>query len=83
MRPVEELGVVHVGPGALAWIPFGGGRRRCLGAAFATFELRTVLRRVLLSVHLQAADAGDEPIKPAHITLVPKRGARVIATSPA
>jgi cytochrome P450 len=67
-------------PGALAWIPFGGGRRRCLGAAFALFEMRTVLVHVLRSVRLEAADPGDERIKPAHITLIPKRGARVVAS---
>jgi cytochrome P450 family 135 len=60
-----------------AWLPFGGGRRRCLGAAFALFEMRTVLQRVLSTVALEAVDPRDEPIKPAHITLVPKRGAAV------
>ena len=79
-RPERWLG--DEDPGALAWIPFGGGRRRCLGAAFATFEMRTVLRHVLRSVRIEAAAREDEPIKPAHITLVPKHGARVIATTP-
>jgi cytochrome P450 len=65
-------------PPALGWIPFGGGRRRCLGAAFASFEMRMVLRRVLEQVQLAAVDAADEAIKPAHITLVPKEGARVV-----
>ena len=35
------------GPDTYAWIPFGGGIRRCLGAAFAEFEMRIVLREVL------------------------------------
>jgi cytochrome P450 len=65
-------------PPSFAWLPFGGGRRRCLGAAFATFEMRTALRHVLRSVTLAACEERDEPIKPAHITLVPKRGARVV-----
>jgi cytochrome P450 family 135 len=65
-------------PSPLAWIPFGGGRRRCLGAAFATFEMRTVLRHVLRTVRLEQVGTGNEPIKPAHITLVPKHGARVV-----
>ena len=30
-----------------SWIPFGGGSRRCLGAAFAEFEMRVVLATVL------------------------------------
>jgi len=29
------------------WLPFGGGTRRCLGASFATFEMRVVIRQVL------------------------------------
>src|SRR5262249_34869756 len=35
-----------------SWIPFGGGTRRCIGAAFAQFEMRVVLRTVLRSVVL-------------------------------
>lgn len=30
-------------PGTASWLPFGGGIRRCLGASFATFEMRTVI----------------------------------------
>src|SRR4051812_18436738 len=74
-RPERWLG--DETPPALAWIPFGGGRRRCLGAAFASFEMKTALQHILASVRLEPAEGGDEAIKPAHITLVPKRGARV------
>ena len=35
-------------PGTYTWIPFGGGVRRCLGAAFAQFEMETVLRELVL-----------------------------------
>ena len=34
-------------PGTYTWIPFGGGRRRCLGASFALLEMKIVLRAVL------------------------------------
>ena len=34
-------------PGTYTWIPFGGGRRRCMGASFATLEMKIVLRAVL------------------------------------
>ena len=34
-------------PGTYTWIPFGGGRRRCLGASFAMLEMKIVLRAVL------------------------------------
>jgi cytochrome P450 family 135 len=64
-------------PAPFTWIPFGGGRRRCLGAAFAAFEMRIVLQRVLSQVRLEAPDPRDEAIKPAHITLVPENGARL------
>jgi cytochrome P450 len=60
------------------WIPFGGGRRRCLGAAFASFEMRVALRTILRDVALRPADARDERVRSHHITLVPARGARVI-----
>ena len=42
------------GPETYSWIPFGGGTRRCIGAAFAELELRVVLREVLSSVRLDA-----------------------------
>jgi cytochrome P450 len=70
-------------PPPFTWIPFGGGRRRCLGAAFATFEMRIVLQRVLTQVRLEAPDMRDEAIKPAHITLVPEHGARVVVRAKA
>jgi cytochrome P450 family 135 len=60
------------------WIPFGGGRRRCLGAAFASFEMRIALRTILQRTTLRAADPRDERTRSQHITLVPARGSRVI-----
>ena len=39
-------------PGTYTWIPFGGGRRRCLGASFAMVEMRIVLRTVLTACEL-------------------------------
>ena len=47
------------GPSTYAWIPFGGGMRRCLGAAFAQFEMRRVLRTVL-----EHADCARRPAAP-------------------
>ena len=60
------------------WIPFGGGRRRCLGAAFATFEMKTILATVLPRVELRPARPGSEPVRVKHITQVPARGAEVV-----
>jgi cytochrome P450 len=63
---------------AYTWIPFGGGRRRCLGAAFAAVEMRMVLRAVLDHARLEPTSPRPERVRTHHITLVPARGARVI-----
>jgi cytochrome P450 family 135 len=64
-------------PDPAAWLPFGGGVRRCLGATFAQVEMRTVLREVLRRVELSPTTAPDEPVRPRHVTMVPRQGAMV------
>ena len=59
------------------WLPFGGGNRRCLGAAFAMAEMRVVLREILRRVELSTTTAPGERQKVKHVTLVPHRGARI------
>ena len=61
-----------------AWIPFGGGIRRCLGAAFAGYEMRVVLRTILSRCELRAADPRPERRRRRAITFVPGRGTRVV-----
>jgi cytochrome P450 len=61
-----------------AWIPFGGGTRRCIGASFAQVEMRVVLREVLRRVRLRAASPRPERPRVHHVTVVPSRGARVV-----
>jgi cytochrome P450 len=61
-----------------AWIPFGGGVRRCIGASFAQVEMRTVLREVLQRVRLRAPSQRPERGVVRHVTVVPGRGCRVI-----
>ena len=61
-----------------AWIPFGGGVRRCIGASFAQTEMKVVLREVLRRVKLRAASGRPERPRTQHVTVVPSRGARVI-----
>jgi cytochrome P450 len=63
---------------AYSWIPFGGGPRRCLGASFASFHMRVVLRTVLTRVALRPDRQADEALRSDHITLMPQRGARVV-----
>ncbi len=59
-------------------IPFGGGPRRCIGASFATMEMKIVLRTVLSRVELRAADPAPEKVdRMRRFTASPRRGARV------
>lgn len=64
-----------------AWLPFGGGVRRCLGATFAAVEMRTVLREMLRRVELAPTALPSERARVRHVTLVPERGAVVVATA--
>jgi cytochrome P450 len=61
-----------------AWVPFGGGVRRCLGATFATFEMGVVLRTVLGRARLRPASPETDPISLHAVILVPKNGVRVV-----
>ena len=61
-----------------AWIPFGGGVRRCIGASFAQVEMRVVLREVLRRVRLRAPSQRPERPQVRHVTVVPARGCRVV-----
>jgi cytochrome P450 family 135 len=64
--------------GTYTWIPFGGGVRRCLGATFALFEMKTVLRVIAREAALRPARQESERIARRVITLVPGRGAEVV-----
>jgi cytochrome P450 len=64
-------------PDTYAWLPFGGGVRRCLGASFAQFEMRVVLSTVLSALRLSAADESFDDTTRRAVTLVPRRGVRV------
>jgi cytochrome P450 len=68
-------------PDTYAWIPYGGGVRRCLGAAFAEFEMRIVLREVLTRVSLRKADPSPEKTGRRNITFSPRAGTPVVVES--
>ncbi|MBJ8344054.1 cytochrome P450 [Antrihabitans sp. YC2-6] len=76
-RPERFL---HSSPNTFAWIPFGGGAKRCLGAAFAQTELRTVLRVLLTRAEFAAADPNpDTPVRRGPVML-PRSGVRLSIT---
>ncbi|HEX7294076.1 MAG TPA: cytochrome P450, partial [Solirubrobacterales bacterium] len=65
-----------------AWIPFGGGVRRCIGAAFAEYEMRVILKAILERAELEAPDQKPERVKVRNITLAPGKGTQVVLTRP-
>jgi cytochrome P450 len=67
-------------PDTYTWVPFGGGTRRCLGASFATFEMRTVIRRVLERVDMAPAGPPEKGVRRS-IVYVPAKGVRVQVTA--
>jgi cytochrome P450 len=77
-RPERWLGDGAPRPEAPAWIPFGGGRNRCVGAAFALMELREVLRAVLARWSLAPARPAGERMRRRGVTLQPEHGARIV-----
>jgi cytochrome P450 family 135 len=77
-KPERFLGEA---PDTYGWIPFGGGVRRCIGATFAEFEMRIVLREMLTRCELRKADPRPERTGRRNITLSPKAGTPVVVTS--
>jgi cytochrome P450 family 135 len=68
-------------PGTYEWLPFGGGIRRCLGAALAMAEQRAVLEATARRLDLVAEDPAPERALHRNVTMIPARGGRVIARS--
>lgn len=69
---------VGVKAGMYSWIPFGGGTRRCIGAAFADMEMNVVLRTLLQEYELAPTTAPDEKWASRGIAWTPARGARAM-----
>jgi len=69
-------------PGTYTWIPFGGGRRRCVGASFATLEMKVVIRAMLGASELETASNGFEPARRRNITIRPADGGRAVFREP-
>jgi len=73
-RPERFLGTR---PQTYAWVPFGGGAKRCLGASFSMRELITVLHALLREGEFSAVDENPERIVRRSIMLAPRYGTRV------
>ncbi|HEY5288309.1 MAG TPA: cytochrome P450 [Solirubrobacteraceae bacterium] len=65
-------------PGTYTWIPFGGGRRRCLGASFALLEMKLVIRGMLRRFELEPPQADSERTRRRSITISPAQGCKLI-----
>lgn len=70
-------------PETYSWVPFGGGTRRCIGAAFAQLEMRIAIETIMRSTRLRAASPELERPVRRNVTLSPAKGTRVISGQPA
>jgi cytochrome P450 len=67
-------------PSASEWFPFGGGIRRCIGMAFALYEMKMSLAAILARTRMSLASGASVEIVRRSITLVPADGLRVVVT---
>jgi cytochrome P450 len=66
-------------PAPWEWIPFGGGLRRCIGAAFATYEMKMVLATILPRIDARLATDRIRPVRRA-VTLTPSGGLPIVVS---
>jgi cytochrome P450 len=77
-RVFDPSRFVGAKPDLYQWIPFGGGTRRCLGAAFASMEMNVVLRTLLRDFTLVSTYAGDERWHSRGIASAPGKGGQAV-----
>ncbi len=65
-------------PPSFAWIPYGGGTRRCVGAVFANVEMDVVLRTVLRHFTIDATSAPGEKLHARGVAYTPKDGGKIV-----
>jgi cytochrome P450 len=63
---------------AYAWVPFGGGTRRCLGAAFANMEMNVVPRTLLREFRFVPTASRPERLHNRGVAFAPKDGGRAV-----
>ncbi len=68
-------------PEPYTWVPFGGGVRRCIGAAFAQLEMKVAIATILRRARLRAARERSESARFRGITLLPSRGGEAVVES--
>jgi cytochrome P450 len=68
-------------PEPYTWVPFGGGVRRCIGAAFAQLEMKVVIGTVLSRTRLRASRPASEKARFRGVTVLPSRGGEAIVES--
>jgi cytochrome P450 len=67
-------------PAPWEWLPFGGGLRKCIGAAFAIYEMKMVLAAVLERLELRLESQRVRAVRRS-ITITPQRGLPVVVTA--
>ena len=77
-RRSTPTGSSELHPDRYAWVPFGGGFRRCIGAAFAEMEMDVVLRTVLREFELSTTSEPDERWHARGVSFVPAKGGRAV-----
>jgi cytochrome P450 len=80
-RDSDGSGLAFSKPGTYAWMPFGGGIRRCLGASLAMAEQRVVLEAIARRTDLIAPHPAPERARQRNVTTIPNHGARVAVTA--
>ncbi|HYO02125.1 MAG TPA: cytochrome P450 [Mycobacterium sp.] len=65
-------------PGNYSWIPYGGGVRRCIGAAFANMEMAVTLRTLLREFEFRSTYAADEPLHSRGVATAPGHGGMAV-----
>jgi cytochrome P450 family 138 len=77
-RAFDPYRFLDVRPDRYRWIPFGGGTRRCLGAAFAHMEMNVILRTMLREVTLVPTTERDERWHSRGVANAPAKGGRAV-----
>ena len=65
-------------PPSFAWLAYGGGSRRCVGAAFANMEMDVVLRTVLRHFTIDTTNAPGEKLHSRGVAYTPKDGGKIV-----